>query len=163
MWQAAEAETAATDLPSACVARQHDRHLARLVIIEARPQAQLVGGDVEQGLCGPIEYTFAGTIDEPDPPLPVEGEHGHVDLGHDPAEQGGRLAGVEALVPHGAHEGVRFEHDLAQGIPVACAACAKRGVTLAQAGQEVRQGLQREYDGAPDGESASQPAQAHHD
>ncbi len=133
---------------------------ARRFDVQTSGEADLVGGQVQQLFGGSSHQALAGTIDQLDLSLGVEREDSDVDLGHHAPQQGGGLAGVEALATDGRRQRVGLEHDLAERIVGGGAPGADRRVSLAETGEQVRQGLKRVHDAAADGDREAQPAEA---
>ena len=84
--------------------------------VEARRQADLVGGPAHQLLGGTAEQPLAGAVHQPQPVLLVEGEHRHVDLGHHRPQQRRGLERAEPLVAQRVGERVDLEQRLAERI-----------------------------------------------
>ncbi len=97
-------------------------------------------------VAGGAKELLAAAIHEHQPLVRIEGEHGGVDLGHDGAEQGARLEGVEPMAPQHLGEAVGLHIKEAEVVIGAGAAGAEREVALAHGGEEVGGGLDRADD-----------------
>ena len=79
-------------------------------------EPELLGGPSEEPLGGASEEPLAGAVDQAEFALVVEGEDGDVDLGHDLAQQGGRLEGIESLLAQRLAEGTDLAEGEAEGV-----------------------------------------------
>ena len=103
-----------------------------------------VGGELaEQALGGLAQEPLAAAVDQPEPPLAIEGEDGHVDLLHHPPQQRRRLERAEPL----RAQRVASAFTSSNASPSASSGLAPRRadgvVALAQRGQQVGERLQR--------------------
>jgi len=92
------------------------------------------------------QQIFTGAIDEAEAAFGIEGENGHVNLGHDGAEERGRFKSAEALDAQRFAELIDLEQHFAEGVIRVRAAGANRVITLAQGGEQVTHSLQRADD-----------------
>ena len=99
--------------------------------------------ETEQALHRLPEQPLAAPVDQPEPALGVEGEHRHVDLLDDAAEQRGGLEGAQSLRAQRIAQHVHLEQREPEPVAGAGAAGANREVALAQRGEQVGDGLER--------------------
>ncbi len=89
------------------------------------------------------EQSLAGAIDEHEAMLVVEGEDGHVDLGHHRSEERRRFLRPEALHAQRLGERVDLEHHVRERIAAGRFPRADREVTLAHRREKIGDRLQR--------------------
>ena len=109
MPRAALPERGAARLPSPGAAGKA-QFLDRRRAAERGLEAELPGGMAHQADRILTEQPLAGAIDEHQPMVVVEGEDGHVDLGHHRSEQRRRLLRAEALHAKRLGERVDLQH-----------------------------------------------------
>ena len=89
------------------------------------------------------EQPFARAIDQDQAVLVVEGEDGHVDLGHDGTEQGRGFLCAQALHAERLGQRVDLEHHVRERIAARRLARTHGEVALAHRREQIRDGLER--------------------
>ena len=156
-----------------CAAAKRRLHRARGLARQQLRQAQVRGagpqhrrrpaGDLAGDDRWLAQQPLAGRVDQPQPVLAVEGEHGDVDLRHHLGQQRGGLGLAGALARQGVGQAVDLQQRLAEGVArlQLRPAAADGVVALAQRRQQVGDGLQRAHHPLAQGQRAAQPH--HHD
>jgi hypothetical protein len=111
----------------------------------------------EQPLRRAREQLLAGAVHQPQTPVPVEGEDGDLDLGHDGFQQRLGFHRAETLRAQRLAQRVHLAHDFAERVLSARAARADRVVAFVQRSEQIRDRLQRPDDPLAQRQRAQQP------